>query len=237
MAGGSPALRRLDMLDGHMAARPTASATTAAASVGGTSSSGSRPPRRPNIILLMTDQHRGDCLGIDPGCPAPLLTPNLDFIGLSRRGRRSHSALSRISALLYIRNSLRNDRSTGKCRMTLPPSTSVRPKAALARTSARVTPSLPRVYLRAARSCPAPHPRPTAASAWAAASPRPGSRRTPWPVSCRKAGTSRRGRSSHSALSFAAIPYLGIPYGMYLGTTGCTLENSGKVQNDSTTFV
>ena len=44
----------------------------------------------PNVVLIMTDQHRGDCLGIDPGCPSPLLTPNLDFIGRSgthfRRG-------------------------------------------------------------------------------------------------------------------------------------------------------
>ncbi|HUU60580.1 MAG TPA: sulfatase-like hydrolase/transferase, partial [Phycisphaerae bacterium] len=34
---------------------------------------------RPNILLIMTEQHRGDCLGIE-GHPC-LLTPNMDGIG------------------------------------------------------------------------------------------------------------------------------------------------------------
>ena len=34
----------------------------------------------PNILLITTDQQRGDCLGIDPGAPACLQTPNLDWI-------------------------------------------------------------------------------------------------------------------------------------------------------------
>jgi len=36
-------------------------------------------PDRPNILLIMTEQHRGDCLGIE-GHPC-LLTPNMDSIG------------------------------------------------------------------------------------------------------------------------------------------------------------
>ena len=34
---------------------------------------------RPNILLILTDQQRGDCLGIE-GHPV-LQTPHLDFIG------------------------------------------------------------------------------------------------------------------------------------------------------------
>jgi arylsulfatase len=45
---------------------------------------------RPNIILITTDQQRGDCIGIDPNSPDALQTPNLDWIGRSgtffRRG-------------------------------------------------------------------------------------------------------------------------------------------------------
>ena len=46
------------------------------------------PDNRPNILLIMTDQQRGDCLGLD-GHPV-LQTPNLDYLGASgtffRRG-------------------------------------------------------------------------------------------------------------------------------------------------------
>jgi len=41
-------------------------------------------PDRPNVLLLHTDQHRGDCIGADPNCPTdaegdPLVhTPNID---------------------------------------------------------------------------------------------------------------------------------------------------------------
>ncbi|MAG37145.1 MAG: hypothetical protein CL878_13005 [Dehalococcoidia bacterium] len=46
------------------------------------------PDSRPNILLIMTDQQRGDCLGIDRH---PVLqTPNMDFLAhsgtLFRRG-------------------------------------------------------------------------------------------------------------------------------------------------------
>ena len=48
------------------------------------------PNDQPNILLITTDQQRGDCLGIDPDGPACLQTPNLDWIGRSgthfRRG-------------------------------------------------------------------------------------------------------------------------------------------------------
>jgi arylsulfatase len=39
----------------------------------------SQPSRRPNILLITTDQQRGDCLGLE-GHPV-LQTPNIDFIG------------------------------------------------------------------------------------------------------------------------------------------------------------
>lgn len=48
------------------------------------------PENRPNIVLITTDQQRGDCLGIEPDGPSCLQTPNLDWIGASgthfRRG-------------------------------------------------------------------------------------------------------------------------------------------------------
>ncbi len=48
------------------------------------------PNDQPNVILITTDQQRGDCLGIDPDGPTCLQTPNLDWIGHSgthfRRG-------------------------------------------------------------------------------------------------------------------------------------------------------
>ncbi len=33
------------------------------------------PNARPNIVLFITDQQRGDCLGLDPRSPAVLQTP------------------------------------------------------------------------------------------------------------------------------------------------------------------
>ena len=36
---------------------------------------------RPNVILFITDQQRGDYLGLDPHAPEALQTPNLDWIG------------------------------------------------------------------------------------------------------------------------------------------------------------
>jgi len=39
------------------------------------------PDTRPNILLITTDQQRGDCLGLDPDGPDCLQTANLDWIG------------------------------------------------------------------------------------------------------------------------------------------------------------
>ena len=89
-----PGLRRLRTLGRHL---PTATAVDRRGVAWAGWPSDERrtvpaPPAGPlpNVVLIMTDQHRGDCLGIDPGCPSPLLTPNLDFIGRSgthfRRG-------------------------------------------------------------------------------------------------------------------------------------------------------
>ncbi len=39
------------------------------------------PNTRPNVLLITTDQQRGDCLGLDPDGPGCLQTPNLDWIG------------------------------------------------------------------------------------------------------------------------------------------------------------
>ena len=48
-------------------------------------------PERPNVVLIMTDQHRGDCLGID-GHPV-LQTPHLDHLAASGvRFSRAYSA-------------------------------------------------------------------------------------------------------------------------------------------------
>ena len=80
-------LRRLRALESHVGMRAAAlnkkvhTGTVSSGSAG--SGSSGAPGKRPNIVLIMTDQHRGDCLGIDPHCPSPLLTPNLDFIGRS----------------------------------------------------------------------------------------------------------------------------------------------------------
>ena len=39
------------------------------------------PKDRPNVILIVTDQQRGDCVGLDPNAPDVLQTPNLDWLG------------------------------------------------------------------------------------------------------------------------------------------------------------
>jgi arylsulfatase len=47
---------------------------------------------KPNIILLTTDQQRGDCLGIDENAPDCLQTPNLDALAaFGARFRRGYS--------------------------------------------------------------------------------------------------------------------------------------------------
>ncbi len=57
---------------------------------------------RPNIILIMTDQQRGDCLGVD-GHPV-LLTPQLDH--LAGRGARFRRAYSTCPSCIPARRSL-----------------------------------------------------------------------------------------------------------------------------------
>ena len=47
---------------------------------------------RPNILLIMTDQQRGDCIGLDPYSPSCLQTPNLDWI--ARTGTHFHRGYS-----------------------------------------------------------------------------------------------------------------------------------------------
>lgn len=76
---------------------------------------------RPNIVLVMTDQHRGDCLGVD-GHP-DLLTPNLD--GLAHAGARFTRAYSECPICIPARHAL----MTGRC----PQSTGVTGFAANAR--------------------------------------------------------------------------------------------------------
>ncbi|NKB69554.1 MAG: arylsulfatase [Candidatus Latescibacteria bacterium] len=41
------------------------------------------PTTRPNILLITTDQQRGDCIGLDPLAPPALQTPNLDWLAKS----------------------------------------------------------------------------------------------------------------------------------------------------------
>ncbi len=57
---------------------------------------------RPNVLLIMTDQQRGDCLGIE-GHPV-LLTPNMDSI--AGRGTRFSSAYSTCPVCIPARRSL-----------------------------------------------------------------------------------------------------------------------------------
>ena len=62
------------------------------------------PETRPNIILLMTDQQRGDCLGLDPHSPAVLQTPNLDHI--ARSGLHCTRAYAECPSCIPARRSL-----------------------------------------------------------------------------------------------------------------------------------
>jgi len=62
------------------------------------------PESRPNIILFITDQQRGDCLGLDPHAPAALQTPNLDWIG--RAGARFSRAYAECPSCIPARRSL-----------------------------------------------------------------------------------------------------------------------------------
>lgn len=57
---------------------------------------------RPNILLIMTDQQRGDCLGVEGR--HPVLTPNLD--GLAAEGMRFARAYSTCPVCIPARRSL-----------------------------------------------------------------------------------------------------------------------------------
>ncbi len=59
---------------------------------------------RPNIILITTDQQRGDCLGIDENAPACLQTPHLD--AMAARGMRFRRGYSECPSCFPARRSL-----------------------------------------------------------------------------------------------------------------------------------
>ncbi len=62
------------------------------------------PNARPNIVLFITDQQRGDCLGLDPRSPAVLQTPNLDYI--TRSGLHCTQAYAECPSCIPARRSL-----------------------------------------------------------------------------------------------------------------------------------
>ena len=59
---------------------------------------------RPNVVLFITDQQRGDYLGIDPQSPEALQTPNLDWIG--RTGAHFQQGYSECPSCIPARRSL-----------------------------------------------------------------------------------------------------------------------------------
>ena len=61
-------------------------------------------PDRPNIVLITTDQQRGDCIGIDPHAPEALQTPNLDW--LARSGTHFWRGYSECPSCIPARRSL-----------------------------------------------------------------------------------------------------------------------------------
>lgn len=72
----------------------------AAAATGGAATEVSR--KRPNILLLMSDQHRGDCLGV--GGNEAIVTPNLDRI--AREGARFSHAYTCVPSCTPARSAL-----------------------------------------------------------------------------------------------------------------------------------
>jgi len=59
---------------------------------------------RPNILLITTDQQRGDCVGLDPHGPDVLQTPNLDF--LARAGTHFHHGYAECPSCIPARRTL-----------------------------------------------------------------------------------------------------------------------------------
>jgi arylsulfatase len=60
-----------------------------------------KPIERPNILLITTDQQRGDCLGLENQA---LLTPNLDY--LARSGAHFHRGYSECPSCFPSRRTL-----------------------------------------------------------------------------------------------------------------------------------
>ena len=58
---------------------------------------------QPNILLIVTDQQRGDCLGLDPHAH-PLQTPHLDY--LARSGLHCTRAYAECPSCIPARRSL-----------------------------------------------------------------------------------------------------------------------------------
>ena len=77
-------------------------ASLAATGMPGMAASAEAQRKRPNILLIMTDQHRGDCLGAD-GNPAAI-TPNLDRI--AREGARFRHAYTCVPSCTPARAAL-----------------------------------------------------------------------------------------------------------------------------------
>jgi len=62
------------------------------------------PGNRPNILLVITDQQRADCVGLDPLAPACLQTPNLDW--LARSGSHFRRAYAECPSCIPARHGL-----------------------------------------------------------------------------------------------------------------------------------
>lgn len=62
------------------------------------------PGPRPNILLITTDQQRGDCLSLDPHSPSCLQTPNLDWV--AHTGTHFRHGYSECSSCIPARRGL-----------------------------------------------------------------------------------------------------------------------------------
>jgi len=62
------------------------------------------PESRPNVLLIVTDQQRADCIGLDPQSPPPLQTPNVDW--LARSGAHFLHAYSECPSCIPARRCL-----------------------------------------------------------------------------------------------------------------------------------
>lgn len=62
------------------------------------------PQKQPNILLIVTDQQRGDCIGVDEQSPDCLTTPNID--SLAAQGARFNRAYSECPTCAPARRTL-----------------------------------------------------------------------------------------------------------------------------------